>query len=89
MPPPFVVSMASNMETTSSISGRLSGLASQHLFITFARELGQHLGMSGLRFYHFNQNILLEWDISFATNAETIICEDGEDIIIPGEQQLQ
>jgi hypothetical protein len=51
MPPPFDTSMASNMETTSSISGRLSGLASQQRFITFARELGQHLGISGLRFY--------------------------------------
>jgi hypothetical protein len=48
------VSIASNMETTSSISGRLSGLASQHRFITFARELGQHLGISGLRFWDFN-----------------------------------
>jgi hypothetical protein len=42
------------METTSSISGRLSGLASQQRFITFARELGQHLGISGLRFYSCN-----------------------------------
>jgi hypothetical protein len=54
MPPPFVTSMASNMETTSSISGRLSGLASQQRFITFAREFGQHLGISGLRFYSCN-----------------------------------
>ena len=54
MPPPFVTSMASNMETTSSISGRLSGFASQQRFITFARELGQHLGISGLRFYSCN-----------------------------------
>lgn len=50
MPPPLDVSMASSMETTSSISGRLSGLASQHFLITFARELGQHLGISGLKF---------------------------------------
>ncbi|KAF7819599.1 Paired amphipathic helix protein Sin3-like 4 [Senna tora] len=42
MPPPLDVSIASNIDTTSSISGRLSGFASQHLFITFARELGQH-----------------------------------------------
>lgn len=50
IPPPLDVSMASIMETTSSISGRLSGVASQHFFITFARELGQHLGISGLKF---------------------------------------
>lgn len=50
IPPPFDVSIASNMVTTSSISGRLSGLASQHRFITFASELGQHRGISGLRF---------------------------------------
>ena len=48
--------MASNKETTSSISGLLSGLASQHRLITFARELGQHLGISGLRFYALNSN---------------------------------
>lgn len=48
--------MASKSETTSSISGLLSGLASQHRFITFARELGQHLGISGLRFYALNSN---------------------------------
>jgi hypothetical protein len=52
------VSIASNMETASSISGRLSGLASQHRFITFARELGQHLGISGLRFWDFNKKTL-------------------------------
>jgi hypothetical protein len=50
IPPPLDVSIASNMETTSSISGRLSGLASQHLFITFPRALGQQRGISGLRF---------------------------------------
>lgn len=50
IPPPFDVSIASIRDTTSSISGRLSGFASQHRFITFASELGQHLGISGLRF---------------------------------------
>ena len=56
IPPPLDVSMASIIATTSSISGRLSGLASQHRFITFAKELGQHLGISGLRFCGFSQD---------------------------------
>lgn len=50
MPPPLDVSIASSMDTTSAISGRLSGFASQHRFITFASELGQQRGISGLRF---------------------------------------
>jgi hypothetical protein len=29
-------------------------LASQHLFITFASALGQHLGISGLKFYNYH-----------------------------------
>eukprot|EP01018_Ginkgo_biloba_P013749 Gb_27650 [translate_table: standard] len=41
--------MASSIVTTSSISGLLSGFASQHLLITLLRELGQHLGISGRR----------------------------------------
>ncbi|CAA7402236.1 unnamed protein product [Spirodela intermedia] len=52
MPPPLVVSMASKIATTSSISGRRSGFASQHLFITFPSELGQHRGISGRRSAH-------------------------------------
>ena len=51
IPPPLLVSIASNILTTSSMSGRFSGFASQHLFMMFARELGQHLGISGLRFW--------------------------------------
>lgn len=51
IPPPLEVSMASNRVTTSSISGLRSGLASQHRFITLASELGQHLGISGLKFW--------------------------------------
>lgn len=62
IPPPFEVSMASNIVTTSSISGRLSGFASQHLFITFAKELGQHLGISGLRFWS-NKTELHVWSL--------------------------
>jgi len=50
MPPPFDVSIASNIDTTSAISGRLSGFASQQRFITFAKELGQQRGISGLKF---------------------------------------
>lgn len=50
MPLPLDASMASNIDTTSSISGLLLGSASQHLLITFATDLGQHLGISGLRF---------------------------------------
>lgn len=61
MPPPFDVSMASNIVTTSSISGRLSGFASQHRFITFARELGQHRGISGLRFCSFHGFFVCEF----------------------------
>jgi len=56
IPPPFDVSIASNMATTSSISGRLSGFASQHLFITCARELGQQRGISGLKFCSFQSS---------------------------------
>jgi hypothetical protein len=51
MPPPLDVSIASSMDTTSAISGRLSGFASQQRFITFAKELGQQRGISGLRFW--------------------------------------
>lgn len=50
IPPPLVVSIASNILTTSSISGRLSAFASQHFRIILAKELGQHLGISGRRF---------------------------------------
>lgn len=50
IPPPLLVSIASNNFTTSSISGRLSGFASQHFFMMLAKELGQHLGISGRRF---------------------------------------
>ncbi|CAA6673100.1 unnamed protein product [Spirodela intermedia] len=46
--------MASNKPTTSSISGLLSGFPSKHLFITLANELGQHFGISGLRFLNPN-----------------------------------
>lgn len=60
IPPPFDVSMASNMVTTSSIPGRLSGLASQHRFITFARELGQQRGISGLRFWRTTADVTSE-----------------------------
>lgn len=51
MPPPRLVSIDSSSLTTSSISGRFSGFASQHLFMMLARELGQHRGMSGRRFW--------------------------------------
>ncbi|OMO85636.1 hypothetical protein COLO4_21529 [Corchorus olitorius] len=50
IPPPLLVSTASSILTTSSISGRFSGFASQHFRIMFAKELGQHLGISGRRF---------------------------------------
>ncbi|VYS61286.1 unnamed protein product [Arabidopsis thaliana] len=38
--------MASSSFTTSSISGRLSGFGSQHLFMIFATACGQHFGIS-------------------------------------------
>lgn len=50
IPPPLLVSTASNILTTSSISGRLSALASQHFRIILAKPLGQHLGISGRKF---------------------------------------
>ena len=50
MPPPLLVSMASNNLTTSSMSGRLSGFPSQHFRMMLANELGQHLGISGRKF---------------------------------------
>lgn len=50
MPPPLDVSIASSMDTTSAIAGRLSGFASQQRFITLAKELGQQRGISGLKF---------------------------------------
>lgn len=46
----FELSIASNMVTTSCISGLLLGSASQHFFITLAKELGQFLGICGLKF---------------------------------------
>lgn len=50
MPPPLLVSNASNSLTTSSMSGRFSGFASQHFRMMLANELGQHLGISGRKF---------------------------------------
>lgn len=50
MPPPLLVSIASSILTTSSMSGRFSGFASQHFRMMLANELGQHLGTSGRRF---------------------------------------
>ena len=64
MPPPLLVSRASKSCTTSSISGRLSGFASQHFRITFANALGQQRGMSGRRFCTHKQ-------------VETIRCSEG------------
>lgn len=52
MPPPLLVSTAYNNFTTSSMSGRLSGFASQHFRIMLASAVGQHLGISGLKFCH-------------------------------------
>lgn len=56
IPPPLLVSMASNIFTTSDISGRFSGFPSQHFRMTFARELGQHLGIVGRRFCQPNSH---------------------------------
>lgn len=50
IPPPLLVSIASNKVTTSSMSGLLSGFASQHFRMMLAKELGQHLGISGRKF---------------------------------------
>uniref|UniRef100_A0A2P2KMJ2 Protein kinase atmrk1 n=1 Tax=Rhizophora mucronata TaxID=61149 RepID=A0A2P2KMJ2_RHIMU len=50
IPPPLLVSIACNILTTSAISGRFSALASQHFRMIFAKELGQHLGISGRKF---------------------------------------
>jgi tRNA(Phe) wybutosine-synthesizing methylase Tyw3 len=46
----LLVSIPSNIFTTSSISGRFSAFPSQHFLMTFAKELGQHLGISGRKF---------------------------------------
>lgn len=54
IPPPFEMSMASNIWTTSSILGLLLGSVSQHFFITSATEMGQHLGISGLKLWMQN-----------------------------------
>ena len=56
IPPPLLVSRASISCTTSSISGRLSGFASQHLRIIFANGLGQQRGMSGRKFCKHTRN---------------------------------
>lgn len=50
MPPPLLVSTASSNLTTSSMSRRLSGCASQHFRMMLANEPGQHLGISGRKF---------------------------------------
>jgi hypothetical protein len=60
MPPPFDVSIASSRDTTSAISGRLSGFASQQRFITFAKELGQQRGISGLKFCRTTADVTSE-----------------------------
>jgi len=41
------VSIASNIVTTSCISGRLSGFAFQHFRMMFAKSLGQFFGILG------------------------------------------
>lgn len=51
MPPPLLVSITSNIFTTSLMSGRFSAFASQHLRMMFANEFGQHRGISGRKFY--------------------------------------
>lgn len=50
IPPPLLVSIASNSLTTSSMSGRFSAFASQHFRMILANELGQHRGISGRKF---------------------------------------
>lgn len=47
MPPPLLASRASKNRTTSSMSGRFSGLASQHLCMMFAIGLGQQQQAAG------------------------------------------
>jgi len=64
MPPPLLVSIASISLTTSSMSGLLSGFASQHFFMIFDSALGQHRGISGRKFCHntredYNQSNML------------------------------
>lgn len=80
IPPPLEVSIASSMVTTSSISGLLSGLASQHRFITLASEPGQHLGISGLKFCR--ENVL--GDKRAVRHGHDAISFGKE--ILPGEQ---
>ena len=59
IPPPLLVSIASRSVTTSSMSGRFSGCGSQHLFMMFAKEWGQHLGMCGRKFCQMTWDCLV------------------------------
>ncbi|KAL4312149.1 hypothetical protein GQ457_01G032270 [Hibiscus cannabinus] len=54
IPPPLLVFTASSIVTTSPISGRFFGSASQHFLMMFANELGQHHGISGRKFCQYN-----------------------------------
>ncbi|GJX16987.1 hypothetical protein Tco_0217819 [Tanacetum coccineum] len=47
IPPPLLVSISSNILTTSTICGLFSGFTFQHFFIMLASELGQHFGILG------------------------------------------
>lgn len=70
MPPPLLVSRASKSCTTSSISGRLSGFASQHFRITFANALGQQRGMSGRKFCRKKEEIIYKMHTVMCTLHE-------------------
>ena len=78
----FEVSMAFNMVTTSSISGLLLGFSSKHCVIIFARELGQQLGISGIRFCILSIEFVKLY--LMCNNVSQI-----ENIYIPDKQQMK
>ena len=74
--------MAFNMVTTSSISGLLLGFSSKHCVIIFARELGQQLGISGIRFCILSVEFVKPY--LMCNNVSQI-----ENIYIPDKQQMK
>jgi hypothetical protein len=78
MPPPLLVSRASKSCTTSSISGRLSGFASQHFRITFANALGQQRGMSGRKFCRKKEGMITKNNVYIYLSSAHYMGEKGK-----------
>lgn len=71
MPPPLLASRASKNRTTSSMSGRFSGLASQHLCMMFA--IGQAWAAArGRRFCTHRMSHISMWTITSSESRRRV-----------------